>query len=107
MPSELIVLSHLRWDWVWQRPQQIVSRIAASGFDRVWFVEEPLNTADMEGADTLLVTKPQDGVTRAWLQIPSTSPTAWSPTTPASSANCSAHRTANGSSGSIPRWLSR
>jgi glycosyltransferase involved in cell wall biosynthesis len=70
MPSELIVLSHLRWDWVWQRPQQIVSRIAASGFDRVWFVEEPLNTADMEGADTLLVTKPQDGVTRAWLQIP-------------------------------------
>jgi glycosyltransferase involved in cell wall biosynthesis len=69
MPTELIVLSHLRWDWVWQRPQQIISRISASGFDRVWFVEEPQGQTDMAGVGDYLVTKPQDGVTRAWLQI--------------------------------------
>jgi hypothetical protein len=34
------VLSHLRWTFVWQRPQQLVSRLAA-GFERTWFVEEP------------------------------------------------------------------
>nr|MDQ3354489.1 hypothetical protein [Actinomycetota bacterium] len=34
------MLSHLRWTFVWQRPQQLVSRLA-SGFERTWFVEEP------------------------------------------------------------------
>ena len=26
---DLVVLSHLRWSWVWQRPQHIISRLAA------------------------------------------------------------------------------
>ena len=34
-----IVFSHLRWDFVWQRPQQILSRLAAR--HPVLFVEEP------------------------------------------------------------------
>lgn len=34
-----IVFSHLRWDFVWQRPQQILSRLAAT--HPVLFVEEP------------------------------------------------------------------
>jgi glycosyltransferase involved in cell wall biosynthesis len=38
-PPELVVFSHLRWSWVWQRPQHLISRLAAS--HRVWFVEEP------------------------------------------------------------------
>jgi glycosyltransferase involved in cell wall biosynthesis len=36
---DMLVFSHLRWDYVWQRPQQIVSRLARDR--RVWFVEEP------------------------------------------------------------------
>jgi glycosyltransferase involved in cell wall biosynthesis len=34
-----VVFSHLRWSWVWQRPQHLISRLAAS--HRTWFVEEP------------------------------------------------------------------
>jgi hypothetical protein len=37
---DLIVFSHLRWSWVWQRPQQLMSRLAAS--QQMWFIEEPL-----------------------------------------------------------------
>lgn len=36
---DLVCLSHLRWDFVYQRPQHIMSRFAAHG--RVFFVEEP------------------------------------------------------------------
>ncbi len=38
MSRDLIVLSHLRWTFVWQRPQHLVSRLAAN-YDRTWFVE--------------------------------------------------------------------
>jgi UDP-galactopyranose mutase len=37
---DLVCLSHLRWDFVWQRPQQLLSRCARER--RVFFVEEPL-----------------------------------------------------------------
>jgi UDP-galactopyranose mutase len=37
---DLVVHSHLRWDGVWQRPQQIISRLARD--HRVCFVEEPI-----------------------------------------------------------------
>ena len=36
---DLVVLSHLRWDFVWQRPQQILSRLAKNR--RILYVEEP------------------------------------------------------------------
>ncbi len=36
----IICLSHLRWDFVWQRPQQLLSRLARTR--RVFFVEEPI-----------------------------------------------------------------
>lgn len=35
----IIVHSHLRWDWVWQRPQQFLSRLSKR--HRVLFVEGP------------------------------------------------------------------
>jgi glycosyltransferase involved in cell wall biosynthesis len=35
----IVVHSHLKWDWVWQRPQQFLSRL--SGKHRVLFVENP------------------------------------------------------------------
>src|SRR4051812_17574867 len=41
MSRDLVVLSHLRWAFVWQRPQHLISRLA-DGYDRTWFVEEPL-----------------------------------------------------------------
>lgn len=42
--TTLIVFSHLRWDFVYQRPQQLLSRLA----DRfqVVFVEEPITSAN-------------------------------------------------------------
>jgi glycosyltransferase involved in cell wall biosynthesis len=39
MPADLICFSHLRWSFVWQRPQHLMTR--AAGARRVWFVEEP------------------------------------------------------------------
>src|ERR671912_376468 len=37
---DLVCLSHLRWDFVYQRPQHLLSRCAAGR--RVFFVEEPV-----------------------------------------------------------------
>ena len=36
----MIVHSHLKWDWVWQRPQQFLSRLSKT--HRILFVEEPI-----------------------------------------------------------------
>lgn len=38
--QDLICISHLRWDFVWQRPQHILSRLAKHY--RIFFVEEPM-----------------------------------------------------------------
>src|SRR5919198_2283364 len=37
---DILCLSHLRWDWVWQRPQHLMSRFARGR--RVYYVEEPV-----------------------------------------------------------------
>ncbi|MBK8020797.1 MAG: glycosyltransferase [Chloroflexi bacterium] len=37
---DLVCISHLRWDFVWQRPQHLLSRLARHY--RVFFVEEPV-----------------------------------------------------------------
>ena len=42
-PSTILVLSHLRYDFVYQRPQHVVSRLASN--HRVLFVEEPVRTS--------------------------------------------------------------
>lgn len=39
--TDLIVFSHLRWDFVYQRPQHLLSRLARH--HRVWFIEEPVH----------------------------------------------------------------
>lgn len=61
----LVVLSHLRWIGVWQRPQQIVSRLAAHR--RTWFVEAPLR-ADVPRPR--LRHEEAGAVTRVWLELP-------------------------------------
>jgi glycosyltransferase involved in cell wall biosynthesis len=58
----LIVQSHLRWDFVWQRPQQLMSRLARTA--PVLFIEEPLYLDDC-GKDRLQVTMPQTNLLRA------------------------------------------
>lgn len=64
--SELVVFSHLRWIFVWQRPQHVISRLAA-GHRRTWFVEEPL-AADVDAP--AIRTEDHGCVTRVWLEVP-------------------------------------
>ena len=40
-PLPIVAFSHLRWDFVYQRPQQLLSRLAANR--RILFVEEPVD----------------------------------------------------------------
>ena len=56
----LIVHSHLRWDFVWQRPQQILSRLAEH--HPILFIEEPIGT---DGAARLELSEPQANIVRA------------------------------------------
>lgn len=56
---DLICLSHLRWDFVFQRPQHLMSRFAAER--RVFFLEEPVAC---EGPDRLEVETTPEGVIR-------------------------------------------
>jgi glycosyltransferase involved in cell wall biosynthesis len=63
--SELVVLSHLRWTWVWQRPQHLISRLARQ--QRTWFVEEP---APCEVPEPRLRTQQHGPLTRVWLEVP-------------------------------------
>ena len=60
----LIVHSHLRWDFVWQRPQQILSRLAAN--HPVLFIEEPM-AGDAPGLD---VSEPVANVVRVVPRLP-------------------------------------
>jgi len=47
--SALVVFSHLRWDFVFQRPQQLMSRFALQ--DKIVFIEEPVFDADSNFVD--------------------------------------------------------
>ena len=63
--SDLVVISHLRWGWVWQRPQHLVSRFArerARTGSRTWFVEEPA-FGDVP-APRLMTSSTDHGITR-------------------------------------------
>ena len=71
---DLVVLSHLRWTWVWQRPQHLVSRFAnwrSQSGSRTWFVEEPL-AADID--KPAIRHEELDGITRVWLEVPASTP---------------------------------
>ncbi|MFN2464774.1 MAG: glycosyltransferase [Candidatus Dormibacteria bacterium] len=70
--TQLVVFSHLRWDGVWQRPHQVVSRLA-SRHGRTFFVEEPL-LADVR--QPTMKCLEESGVTRCVLQTPRDTPPA-------------------------------
>ena len=63
--TPLIVHSHLRWDFVWQRPQQILSRLA----DRhpILFLEEPIDAASQP---SLQITVTSEGIVRVVPALP-------------------------------------
>jgi glycosyltransferase involved in cell wall biosynthesis len=61
----LIVHCHLRWDFVWQRPQQIFSRLAEN--HRILFIEDPVIA---EGEPHLDITEPHPNLVRLVPQIP-------------------------------------
>jgi UDP-galactopyranose mutase len=46
MPQSLIVFSHLRWNFVYQRPQHLLSRLARHY--RIYFFEEPVPGAERD-----------------------------------------------------------
>lgn len=65
----LIVHCHLRWDFVWQRPQQLFSRLAAH--HAVLFVEDPLPTDGEAGLD---ISEPYANVVRLVPRLPHGAP---------------------------------
>jgi glycosyltransferase involved in cell wall biosynthesis len=65
--APIIVHSHLRWDFVWQRPQQLLSRLAER--NEVLFVEEPIYCDDVSVAQ-LTLSRPEPGVHRAVPMLP-------------------------------------
>jgi glycosyltransferase involved in cell wall biosynthesis len=67
LDAPIIVHSHLRWDFVWQRPQQLLSRLSRN--NRVLFVEEPLYLDDIPAA-RLDLTVPHPRVHRAVPMLP-------------------------------------
>jgi glycosyltransferase involved in cell wall biosynthesis len=66
--SGIIAFSHLRWDFVWQRPQQFLSRFAA---DRpVLFIEEPEFILDAGAEPTFWMNQSGDNVTVLRMRFP-------------------------------------
>lgn len=65
-PYGIVVFSHLRWRFVWQRPQQFLSRFAAT--HPVLFVE--IAEFDAEGEPRLELTSPMPNVTVLNLHLP-------------------------------------
>ncbi len=64
-PPELVVLSHLRWTFVWQRPQHLISRLGRGR--RTWYVEEPV--VSTVTTPRLCVERHGD-VRRVWFEVP-------------------------------------
>jgi UDP-galactopyranose mutase len=64
VPREILCFSHLRWDFVYQRPNHLMARAARSR--RVFYVEEPL-----EGPEARLEITRRDGVHVVIPRLPS------------------------------------
>jgi glycosyltransferase involved in cell wall biosynthesis len=67
LDAPIIVHSHLRWDFVWQRPQQLLSRLALR--NEVLFVEESIYCDDV-AVPRLELSLPQPRVHRAVPLLP-------------------------------------
>lgn len=65
---DLVVVSHLRWSFVWQRPQQLLSRLAKQ--HRILFVEEPVFAAEGETTLSALLQEVAPNVITLTPQVP-------------------------------------
>ena len=63
--NDLVCFSHLRWSWVYQRPQHLMTRAARDR--RVFVFEEPLGDVERPRLD---ITRPARNVTVATPRIP-------------------------------------
>ena len=72
MPAEptIITFSHLRWKFVYQRPQHLLSRFAQKC--RVFFIEEPVE--DPSGVLSWERSEPEPGVTVLRPHTPASAP---------------------------------
>ena len=68
LPKDVVCLSHLRWGFVYQRPQHLLSRFARN--QRVFFVEEPVPTDGKSRMERHIC--PESGVHIMVPQIPDT-----------------------------------
>src|SRR5688572_20529577 len=66
MPKDVVCLSHLRWGFVYQRPQHLLSRFARN--HRVYFVEEPVPTDGVPRMERHVC--PESGVNIMVPQVP-------------------------------------
>jgi glycosyltransferase involved in cell wall biosynthesis len=64
-PGTLVCFSHLRWDFVYQRPQHLLSRFAT--VYAVYFVEEPILDAEPSAEPTVTFTSKAD---KLWVVTP-------------------------------------
>jgi glycosyltransferase involved in cell wall biosynthesis len=60
--TDLVCFSHLRWNFVYQRPQHLLTRFAKN--HRVFFIEEPIYD---DTANTLAITNPEANL---WVIVP-------------------------------------
>lgn len=67
LPRTLFCFSHLRWDFVYQRPQHLMSRFARNG--NVYYVEEPVFYPGIDSSFS--VTKKMDGLSVCVPHLPS------------------------------------
>jgi len=70
----LVTFCHLRWNFVFQRPQQVMSRMASRR--DVWFIEEPLRT---DGAPSIGVEEVLPGLRVCRPRLPDAGPSGFRP----------------------------
>jgi UDP-galactopyranose mutase len=70
--ADLVCLSHLRWDFVYQRPNHLMARAARDR--RVFFIEEPerISAPERRHATAALIASQRDGVTIVKPVVPAT-----------------------------------
>src|SRR5215204_6021651 len=68
-PDTLICFSHLRWNFVFQRPQHLMGRFAKNR--RVFFIEEPIYDGADFSARPEIKTCPDTGVVCVTPHLPS------------------------------------
>ncbi len=65
VPENLLVFSHLRWDFVFQRPQHLLTRFSKEF--NVYFLEEPIHDLPENQDSYLSISKRAD---KLWVLVP-------------------------------------